>query len=224
MHPDQRTLYPIEGISNTVYLKPLLETKGHGNISVGAFSYYSDFNDPAGFFENNVLYNFAGAGTHLSIGRFCAIAHGAKFIMADANHAMSGPSTYPFPIFGGAWAKAMPLEDVPFLKKGGIEIGHDVWIGMNATIMPGVRIGNGAVIGTAAVVASDVPDYAIVVGNPGKVTRRRYSDADVERLNRLAWWDWDEGILAEAIPILVSGDVDALEHFQQMHTDRQASG
>ena len=213
MNPDPRSLYPIEGISSTVFLQPLLETKDIGNISAGVYSYYSDFDDPAAFFERNVLYNFGGAGTALSIGKFCAIAHGATFVMADANHAMSGPSTYPFPIFGGSWAQAMPLDKVPFLKKGGIEVGHDVWIGMNATIMPGVRIGNGAVIGATAVVASDVPDYSIVVGNPAKTARRRYGDEDIERLSRLAWWDWDEDMLAEAVPILVGGDIDALEDF-----------
>lgn len=211
MHPDPRALYPIEGISNTVFLGPLLKTKDIGNISVGAFSYYSDFDDPAAFFERNVLYNFGGAGTGLSIGKFCAFAHGAKFILADANHAMSGPSTYPFPIFGGSWAEAMPLQDMPFLKKGVTEIGHDVWIGMNAIIMPGVRIGNGAVIGAASVVGSDVPDYSTVVGNPAKITKQRYSEGDIVRLNELSWWDWDEDTLATAVPALVSGDVDALE-------------
>ena len=215
MHPDPRALYPIDGISNTVYLKPLLEGKGIANITVGEFSYYSDFDDPTGFFERNVLYDFGMKGAALRLGRFCAVAHGTRFIMADANHAMRGPSTYPFPIFGGSWSEALPLEQMPFLDKGSIEVGHDVWFGMESTVMPGITIGNGAVIGAKAVVTRDVPDYGIAVGNPAKIVRQRYSDEEIERLERLAWWDWDPDRLAKAIPVLVEGDVGELERFAE---------
>ena len=215
MHPDPRRLRPIDNIENTVFLKPLLETRDVRNITVGDYSYYSDFDDPTAFFERNVLYNFGMKDVELRIGKFCAIAHGTKFIMADANHAMDGPSTYPFPVFGGSWAEAMPLSTVPFLNRGSIEIGHDVWFGMEATVMPGVTVGTGAVIGTRAVVARDVPAYCVAVGNPAKVVRQRYSDEDIERLTRLAWWDWDEDAIADAIPLLVQGDVDDLERFAE---------
>ncbi len=215
MHPDPRRLHPIDDLSNTVFLKPLLETKEIANITVGDYSYYSDFDDPTAFFERNVLYNFGMKDVELSFGKFCAIAHGTKFIMADANHAMEGPSTYPFPVFGSSWAEAMPVSDVPFLNKGSIDIGHDVWFGMEATVMPGVSIGNGAVIGTKAVVAKDVPDYCVAVGNPAQIVRRRYSENDVERLTRLAWWDWAPDALADAVPVLVTGDVDDLERFAE---------
>ena len=215
MHPDPSTLYPIAGTENTVFLKPLLEIRQVENVSVGDYTYYSDFNDAAAFFENNVRYNFGMTGATLRIGKFCALAHGATFVMADANHATVGPSTYPFPVFGGSWQEALPVEEVPFLNKGGIEVGHDVWIGMDATIMAGVTIGNGAVIGAKSVVTRDVPDYCIAAGNPATIVKRRYDAEDVERLNRLAWWNWTADVLAEAVPIIVARDVDDLEHFAQ---------
>jgi len=215
MHPDPRRLHPIDDLSNTVFLKPLLDGKEIANITVGDYSYYSDFDDPTAFFKRNVLYNFGMKDAELRLGKFCAIAHGTKFIMADANHAMEGPSTYPFPVFGGSWAEAMPVDTVPFLNKGSIQVGHDVWFGMEATVMPGVAIGNGAVIGSRAVVAKDVPDYCVAVGNPATVVKQRYDDRDIERLNRHAWWDWTEDILAEAIPVLVQGAVDDLERFAE---------
>ena len=217
MHPDPRRLHPIDNLSNTVFLKPLLDSKEIANITVGDYSYYSDFDDPTAFFERNVLYNFGMKDVELRFGKFCAIAHGTKFIMADANHAVEGPSTYPFPVFGGSWAEAMPVGKMPFLNKGSIEIGHDVWFGMEATVMPGVSIGNGAVIGTKAVVAKDVPDYCVAVGNPAAVVKQRYDDRDIERLNRLSWWDWNEELLAEAIPMLVEGGVDDLERIAEAH-------
>lgn len=211
MHPDPETLYPIAGITNTVFLAPLLERKAVANVSVGAYSYYSDFDDPTAFFERNVLYNFGMRDAPLSIGRFCAIAHGAKFVMADANHAMEGPSTYPFPVFGGSWADALPVDQMPLPNRGGITVGHDVWIGMEAVVLAGARIGNGAVIGARAVVAGEIPDYAVAVGNPARVIRRRYTDADAGRLNRIAWWDWGADRIARAVQVLVTGDLDALE-------------
>lgn len=215
MHPDPSALFPIAGIENTVFLKPLLETRQVENISVGEYTYYSDFEDPTAFFENNVRYNFGMTGATLEIGKFCALAHGTTFVMADANHATVGPSTYPFPVFGGSWAEAMPVEEVPFLNKGGITVGHDVWFGMDATIMAGVTIGNGAVIGAKSVVTRDIPDYCIAAGNPATVVKHRYGTGDVERLNRLAWWNWPAEALAEAIPVIVARDVDDLEQFAQ---------
>jgi len=212
-HPDPRALYPIASAPNTVFLKPLLQRSAVANVSVGAYSYYSDFEDPTAFFDRNVLYKCGMQGAELRIGKFCAIAHGAKFVMADANHAMQGPSTFPFPVFGGSWAEALPLDRTPFPNKGSIEIGHDVWLGMESVVLAGASIGTGAIVGARAVVASDVPAYAVVAGNPARVVRRRYEDEDAARLERIAWWDWAPDRLARAIPVLVTGDVDALEAF-----------
>lgn len=210
---DPNTLHPIAGIESVVFLRPLLERCGVTGVEVGAFSYYSDFDDPLRFFERNVLYNFGMAGARLCIGRYCAVAHGATFLMADANHALHGPSTFPFPAFGGAWADRMALADTPFANKGDIVIGNDVWIGHGATVLAGATIGDGAVIGAKAVVAGDVPDYAVCVGNPARIVRQRLDAADAAAMKRLAWWDWPDDAVTRAVPLLVDGSPDALAAF-----------
>jgi virginiamycin A acetyltransferase len=214
--PDPDALYPLEGFTNTVLLRPLLAqrpgTVGHlGNITVGRYSYYSDDADPLAFFERNVRYNYGFSGARLDIGSFCAIAHGATILMPDANHAMAGPSTFPFPIFAGAWREALPLEELPTPTKGDTMIGPDVWLGTDCLIMPGVTIGPGAVVAARAVVTRDVPPYAVVGGNPARIVRTRYGADDVARLLELAWWEWPLEAITAAIPTLVKGTVAELE-------------
>ncbi len=131
--------------------------------------------------------------------------------MPGANHAMAGPSTYPFGILGGAFADALPLADYPWRGGGDITIGHDVWLGTECLVLPGVTIGHGAVVGARAVVAKDVPPYAVVAGNPARVVRMRFDEATVARLLATAWWDWPAERVLRAIPALVKGDVAALE-------------
>lgn len=215
MNPDK--LHPIDGIRNTVFLKPLIEASGVVNVSAGEYSYYSSFDDPEKFLTDSVLYNFGFSGTALRIGKYCAIAHGVKFIMADANHATEGVTTFPFAIFGGKWADRVPITEYPYQKFGDIVIGHDVWLGMRATVMPGVSIGHGAIIGAQAVVAGDIPPYSIAVGNPARVIRSRYEPGDIERLLELGWWDWDAELIDAALPILVGGQVGDLLEFAQAH-------
>lgn len=211
--PDPNALNPMDGVDSVVFLRPLLEKMSPPppNISVGAFSYYADFDDPMRFFERNVRYHFPFSQARLEIGRFCALAHGTTFIMSDANHVLDGVSTYPFPIFGGAWAEAQPIESTPFPFKGDTVVGSDVWFGYESLIMPGVKIGHGAIIGARAVVSRDVPPYGVVVGNPARLVKRRFADNTVERLLNLAWWNWPDDRLAAIIPLLVRGDIDALE-------------
>lgn len=214
--PDPDAIHPIAGLPRVVFLKPLLASLGEaapGNIEVGAFSYYDDGEHAAAFFARNILYNFRGSGTRLVIGKFCAFATGASFMFPDANHAMAGPSTYPFGIIGGAFAEALPLDAYPWPAKGDTVVGNDVWLGMDALVMPGVRIGHGAVVAARSVVTRDVPDYAVVAGNPARVVRRRYAEAEAARLVSLAWWDWPPARIARAVPILVKGSVAELEAF-----------
>ncbi len=179
------------------------------NIVIGDYTYYDDPDDSENF-ERNVLYHFPFIGDKLVIGRFCAIARGVKFIMNGANHKLSGVSTYPFHIFGNGWEKVMPKPgDLPF--KGDTVIGNDVWIGYEALIMPGVRIGNGAIISSRSVVVCDVPSYTIVGGNPARSIRQRFSPEEVATLNKIAWWDWPIEKVTEHLEQIVSGDVAALE-------------
>ncbi|MBY5991781.1 CatB-related O-acetyltransferase [Ferrimonas balearica] len=212
---DPTKLYPIEGFTNTVLLKPLVAQSEIQNVIVGEYSYYSDFDDPTAFLERNVLYNFGFSGTALRIGKFCAIAHGSRFVMADANHATAGVSSFPFAVFGGPWRDAMAIENYPFKAYGDIVLGNDVWLGLGVTVMPGVTIGDGAIIGAQSVVTSDIPPYAVAAGNPARVVRQRFNDKEQATLARLCWWDWPAEHIEQAIPILVAGKVDELAAYAQ---------
>lgn len=191
--------------TGTVHLNQVID---HPNITVGDYSYYSGFQTPADYAAVLAPYLYPGAPEHLTIGRFCQIAHGARIITSSANHAMDGFSTYPFAVFNpdliGGYAAAIDnCRDTV--------VGHDVWLGFESVVMPGVRIGNGAIIAARAVVTGDVPDYAIVAGNPGRLVRRRFADDVVERLLRIAWWDWDLDRIARKVDAITGADIDVLE-------------
>lgn len=213
--PDPDLLNPLPGHDRLVFLRPLLarrlaECGQPANVAVGAYSYYDDFEDPLRFFERNIRYNHGFSGARLVIGSYCALASGTTFIMPDANHAMSGASTFPFPIFGGDWSERLPIHELPVPAKGDTVVGHDVWFGTESLVMPGVTIGTGAVVGARAVVTCDVPPYAVVAGNPARIVRRRFDDATIARLLELAWWDWPPDRVAVAIPDLVHGRLQIL--------------
>lgn len=133
------------------------------NIIVGDYTYYDDFENVENF-EKNVKYHFDFVGDKLIIGKFCMIASDVKFIMNGANHLTNALTSYPFAIFNNGWENAMENKSYP--HKGDINIGNDVWIGFNATIMAGVTIGDGAIIATNSTVVKDVEPYSIVGGNP----------------------------------------------------------
>ncbi|ALE06023.1 acetyltransferase [Arthrobacter sp. ERGS1:01] len=200
--PDPTTLHPIPGQDRVVLLKPLITSP---LIQVGEFSYYDDPEDATSFETRNVLHHYGPE--RLIIGKFCAIAAGVQFIMNGANHRMSGPSTYPFPIMGGAWARHMDLvTDLP--NRGDTVVGHDVWIGGNVTIMPGVRIGHGAIISTGSIVTRDVPDYGIVGGNPATLIRYRFTAPEIRELLTAAWWDWPLAMITEHLRTIADGRID----------------
>lgn len=193
------------GFPQVCYIK---NTVKNPKILVGDYTYYDDPEDSEGF-ERNVLYHYDFSEDRLIIGKFCAIARGVKFIMNGANHKVSGISTYPFQIFGNGWERVMPGPgDLP--DKGDTVIGNDVWIGYDALIMPGVRIGDGAIVASRSVVVSDLPPYSVAGGNPAKVLRRRFDDAVIEDLLRIAWWDWDVAKITRNLERIVAGDVEAL--------------
>lgn len=183
--PDPNTVFPLANYNKLCFLKNYINNP---NIVVGDYTYYDDFEDISNF-EKNVKYHFDFIGDKLIIGKFCMIASGATFIMNGGNHLTEATSAYPFAIFGGAWQHAMDGKTYP--TKGNTIIANDVWIGHRATIMPGVNVGDGAVIATKAVVTKDVEPYTIVGGNPAKLIKKRFSDETISKLLQLKWWDWD---------------------------------
>lgn len=183
--PDPHTVFPLPNYKNLCFLKNCITNP---NIEVGAYTYYDDFEDVSNF-EKNVKYHFDFIGDKLIIGKFCMIASGATFIMNGGNHLTEATSAYPFAIFGGAWQHAMEGKTYP--TKGDTVIGNDVWIGHDATIMPGIHIGDGAIIATKAVVTKNVEPYTVVGGNPAKPIKKRFSEATIAKLLQLQWWEWD---------------------------------
>lgn len=202
-------IYPRPNDKQIVYLKDVI-TKP--NIEVGDYTIYNDFvHDPRDFEKNNVLYHYPINGDKLIIGKFCSIACGAKFLFTSGNHSLKSLSTYTFPIFFDEWGLDVKNIRDAWDNKGDIVIGNDVWIGYEAVIMSGVKIGDGAIIGTRAVVTKDVPPYAIVGGVPAKLIRRRFDDETIEKLLALRWWNWDDEKIKRNIAAIQSGDVAALE-------------
>ena len=209
MQPDADKIYPRTNDSTICYLKNIIKNP---NIIVGDFTFYNDYvHDPRDFEKNNVLYHYPYVNhDRLIIGKFCSIACGAKFLFNSANHTLNSLSTYPFPIFPEEWDESMPVADA-WDNKGDIVIGNDVWIGYEAVIMAGVHIGDGAIIGTRAVVTKDVSPYAIVGGIPARKIRSCFDDATIELLQRLKWWDWDTAKIIENLDAIRKADIEALK-------------
>jgi virginiamycin A acetyltransferase len=158
-----------------------------------------------------VLYAFGPE--RLVIGRYCVLATGIRFLMAGSNHPTAGVSTFPFAIFGGIWAEQTLDIVMTVPSRGDTIVGNDVWIGYDAMVMPGVRIGDGAIVAAGAVVTKDVPPYGIVAGNPARLVRTRFDAAEVERLLRAAWWDWPVALVTEHARTIMGGspaDVEAI--------------
>ncbi|MEZ5059585.1 MAG: CatB-related O-acetyltransferase [Saprospiraceae bacterium] len=197
--PDPNQPFPLQGYDRLCFLKNVVKNP---NIIVGDYTYYDDFEDVTNF-EKNVKYHFDFVGDKLIIGKFCMIASDVTFIMNGANHLSKSVSSYPFAIFGADWKDAMEGKSYPV--KGDTIIGNDVWIGYNATIMPGVKIGHGAIIASNATVTRDVAPYSIVGGNPAKEIRKRFSESEIEKLLNLAWWDWPIEKITENVKNLTGG-------------------
>lgn len=175
------------------------------NIVVGDFTYFSDVD-----FEKHVTHHYDFIGDKLIIGKFCQIAAGVEFVMNGANHQMNAVSTFPFYVMDGWDAKPPAFSDLPI--KGDTVVGNDVWIGQNATILPGVHIGDGAVIGCNSVVASDVPAYTIVAGNPARPIRKRFDDELIDLLEKFCWWDKSIEEIKALVPLLMCGDLDKVKN------------
>lgn len=206
-HPDEK--HPLPDFPQVCFIKNSVTCP---NIIIGDYTYYDD-PEGAENFERNVLYHYPFIGDKLIIGKFCALARGVRFIMNGANHKTSGLSTFPFFIFGNGWESAAPEPgDLPY--EGDTRVGNDVWMGYDCLIMPGVTIGNGAIISSRSVVVSDVPAYSIVGGNPAKVIRQRFSDEVIAELENIAWWDWPPEKITQNLAAITSGDIARLKALQ----------
>ena len=205
--PDASRRHPItlpDGTPHlgTVFLKNVVD---HPRFVVGDYTYASDFDPPEDWAARLAPFLFPFSQEWLTIGKFCQIAHGVRFIGSSANHATDGLTTFPFAVLDPAAMTGYQPDTRD------MTIGHDVWLGYGAMVLPGARIGNGVIVGAGAVVRGSIPDYAVVTGNPASVVRMRFPDDVIARLNALAWWDWAPERIARARPALEAGDVDALK-------------
>ena len=196
--PNPNSIHPIAGYDKEIYVKPTVKNP---NIIVGDFTYIADSD-----FESHVTHFYPWSRDKLIIGKFCQIAAGVEFVMNDANHQMNAVSTFPFYTLEDWEMEPPATSDMPF--KGDTVIGNDVWIGQNAVILPGVQIGDGAIIGANSVVGCDVAPYTIVIGNPAKVLRKRFDDELIELLIQFKWWDRSIEEINALIPILTSSDLE----------------
>ena len=203
--PNPKDKHPMNGLPQVCFIQ---NTVSNPNIIIGDYTYYDDPEDSENF-ERNVLYHFPFVGDRLIIGKFCALARGVKFIMNGANHKMNGFSTYPFFAFQNGWEKVSPQPgELPY--KGDTIVGNDVWIGYEAVIMPGVTVGDGAIVAAKSVVVSDVAPYTIVGGNPAKCIRQRFSNEIIQSLVEIAWWNWKIEKITRNLEVIVAADIESL--------------
>jgi len=206
--PDPNVVFPNE-YKTSCFIKNVIKAP---NIFVGDYTYYDDEDDPTGFEKNNILFNYPEFGDKLIIGKFCAIASGTKFIMGPANHRISSVTTYPFHVFGGAWSERTPPHMSQLPHKGDTIVGNDVWIGRESVIMPGVKIGDGAMIAACSVVAKNVPPYTVFGGNPAQLIKPRFDEELTGLLLELRWWDLPPEALVDILPILCDPDLEKVRH------------
>ncbi len=209
--PDSNKAIPNEENPSVCFIKNVITRP---NIIVGDYTYYDD-DTGAERFEEHVTHHYEFIGDKLIIGKFCAIAKGIEFVMNGANHRMNSVTTYPFNIMGGGWKKATPaLTELPF--KGDTVVGNDVWIGAGVTIMPGVHIGDGAIIAARSVVTKEVAPYTIVGGNPARLIRKRFDDELTDYLLRIKWWDWPPEKIFANLETLCSADLDRIRTISEV--------
>lgn len=171
-----------------IHLEKLSRRWGY---SIGAYSY------------GRPKVRFPESGHQLSIGRYCSIADKVE-ILLGGDHRLDWVSTYPFAAMAGLWPDADASEDY-HRSRGGVAIGHDVWLGSGCMILSGVTIGHGAVIAARTVVSRDVPPYAVVVGSPARVVRLRFDETTIAELLETAWWDLPYEAVTRLVPLLGSG-------------------
>lgn len=205
--PDPNQVFPNE-YKTSCFIKNVVKAP---NIIIGDYTYYDDAQDPTGFEKNNVLFNYPEFGDHLIIGKFCAIASGTRFIMGPANHRISSVTTYPFHVFGGVWQENTPPHMDQLPRKGDTVIGNDVWIGRECVIMPGVKIGDGAIVAACSVVTGDIPPYTVFGGNPARFIKQRFDEELTSLLVQFRWWELAPEALVEVLPMLCDPDLEKVK-------------
>lgn len=204
--PDPNVIFPNE-YGTSCFVKNVVHAP---NIEIGDYTYYDDDTDPTGFEHNNVLFNYPEFGDRLIIGKFCALAQGTTFIMGPANHRTGSASTYPFNVFGGAWTEATPDHMSQLPRKGDTVVGNDVWLGRECVVMPGVKIGDGAIVTAYSVVTRDVAPYTVAGGNPARFIKNRFDEELTGLLLRLKWWELPPEELVAWLPILCDENLENL--------------
>ena len=202
--PDKDQKFPLANYDRLCFLKNVVKNP---NVIIGDYTYYDDFENVENF-EKNIKYHFDFIGDKLIIGKFCMIASDVTFIMNGANHLTNSITSYPFAIFGHDWSDAMEGKSYP--TKGDTVIGNDVWIGYNSTIMPGVKIGDGAIIATNSTVTKDVEPYTVVGGNPAKEIRKRFTENEINKLLKIRWWNWSIEKITKNVKKLTDNNIDDL--------------
>ena len=202
--PDKDQKFPLANYDRLCFLKNVIQNP---NIIVGDYTYYDDFENVDNF-EKNVKYHFDFIGDKLIIGKFCMIASDVTFIMNGANHLTDSITSYPFAIFGHDWSNSMEGRTYP--TKGDTIIGNDVWIGYNSTIMPGIKIGDGAIIAANSTITKDVEPYTIVGGNPAKEIKKRFTENEIIKLLEIKWWNWNIEKITQNVKNLTVKNIDNL--------------
>jgi len=197
-------------IKTVVHLNQVID---HPRMEIGDFSYFGHFEVLKDYASFLAPYLFPPSPEKLVIGKFCQIAHGVRIITSSANHNMNGFSTFPFNNF--MMTPETTPEEIQAMfkfpgKKGDTIIGNDVWIGMEAIVMPGVTIGDGAIIGARSVVVNDVEPYTIVGGNPAKAIKKRFPEKDIKALLELKWWNWEVQKIEQNLDAILNSDLEEL--------------
>ena len=202
--PDKDQKFPLANYDRLCFLKNVVKNP---NVIIGDYTYYDDFENVENF-EKNIKYHFDFVGDKLIIGKFCMIASDVTFIMNGANHLTNSITSYPFAIFGHDWSDAMEGKSYP--TKGDTIVGNDVWIGYNSTIMPGVKIGDGAIIATNSTVTKNVEPYTVVGGNPAKEIKKRFTENEINKLLKIRWWNWSIEKITKNVKKLTDNNIDDL--------------
>jgi virginiamycin A acetyltransferase len=205
--PDPAVTFPQPNNRHSVYLQNVVKNP---RIIIGEFTIHHDFNDPTDFETENVLYLNAENHDKLIIGKYVSIASGVRFMMNGANHKMDSFATFPFPVVADNWGLGMERQDAWDIE-GDTVIGNDVWLGYESIIMPGVHIGDGAIVAARSLVTKDVPPFTVVGGMPARAIKQRFSGDVIELLQKLKWWDWDVQKVKANVAALMSGDANVLK-------------